>query len=168
LDRATITARLTDLAEELAVRDTRAELYVVGGAALALAYDTRRATRDIDAVFEPKAVVYEAATAVASRRGLPDGWLNDAVKGLVPAGDETAVPVLDLPSLKVSAASPRYLLAMKVAAARVDRDQADIVSLAALCGAATADEVLGIVVDVWGTTAILTPKSQFLVEELFP
>lgn len=56
-------------------------MYIVGGAAIALAYDKRRSTRDRDAVFEPKAVIYEAAAAVAERLGLPPGWLNDAVKG---------------------------------------------------------------------------------------
>jgi len=48
-----------------------------------MAYDARRATRDIDAVFEPKTVIYEAAAEVAERRGLPPGWLNDAVKALL-------------------------------------------------------------------------------------
>lgn len=36
-------------------------MYVVGGAAIALAFDERRATRDIDAVFEPKASIYDEA-----------------------------------------------------------------------------------------------------------
>ncbi len=48
-------------------------MYVVGGAAIALAFDERRATRDIDAVFEPKAAVYEAADVVARDRGVPRG-----------------------------------------------------------------------------------------------
>ncbi len=50
---------------------------VVGGAAIALAYDERRSTRDIDAVFVPKMHVYRAAARVAADRGLPVGWLND-------------------------------------------------------------------------------------------
>lgn len=58
-------------------------MYVVGGAAVTLAYDTRRSTRDIDAVFEPKAPVYQAAAEVAEQLGLPPGWLNDAVKGFL-------------------------------------------------------------------------------------
>ena len=34
------------------------DLFLVGGAAMALAYSTRRATRDLDAIFEPKQVIY--------------------------------------------------------------------------------------------------------------
>jgi hypothetical protein len=48
-------------------------MYAVGGAAIALAFDERCSTRDIDAVFEPKNVVYGAASAVAGRSGLPPG-----------------------------------------------------------------------------------------------
>ncbi|WP_345095421.1 hypothetical protein [Planomonospora venezuelensis] len=42
-----------------------------GGAALVLAYDPRRSTRDIGAVFEPHGVVLDEARAVASELGLP-------------------------------------------------------------------------------------------------
>jgi hypothetical protein len=38
-------------------------------------------------VFEPKAVIYEAARRVAKRHEkLPADWLNDGVKGLLPGG----------------------------------------------------------------------------------
>ena len=60
------------------------EMYVVGGAAIALAFDERRSTRDVDAVFEPKRAIYAAAARVAAERDLPSGWLNDAVKGWNP------------------------------------------------------------------------------------
>lgn len=86
MDRSAI---IEALAEELTKRGVSAEMYVVGGAAIALAFDARRSTRDIDAVFEPKQVVYEAAAVVSKRRGLPPGWLNDAVKGFL-AGDDPA------------------------------------------------------------------------------
>ena len=65
MDRKEIIEALTALAGELERRGVVAEMYVVGGAAIALAFDERRATRDIDAVFEPKDVVYEAAAVVA-------------------------------------------------------------------------------------------------------
>ncbi len=113
MDRSEIIAALTALAEELDRRDVTAEMYVVGGAAIALAFDERRSTRDIDAVFEPKNVVYEAAAVVAEDQGLPGGWLNDAVKGFLESEDPNAAPVLDLPGLRCLSASPRILLALK-------------------------------------------------------
>ena len=81
MNRDEIVAALTALAAELQRRGASADMYVVGGPAISLAFDERRATRDIDAVFEPKSVVYEAASVVAEQRGLSPGWLNDAVKG---------------------------------------------------------------------------------------
>jgi hypothetical protein len=47
---------------------------VFGGAAMALAYDARRSTRDIDAVFQPHGVVLDEAGAVADELGLPRWW----------------------------------------------------------------------------------------------
>jgi hypothetical protein len=50
LDRAAIEHALRRLGDRLASRGVVADLYVFGGAALALAYDAHRATRDIDAI----------------------------------------------------------------------------------------------------------------------
>lgn len=86
LGRDEIRVLLDDLSAELAARGARAELFLVGGAALAVAYDATRATRDLDAVFMPTDVVRQAATAVAGREGLAEDWLNDAVKGFLPPG----------------------------------------------------------------------------------
>lgn len=97
-------------------------MYVVGEAAIALAFDERRATRDIDAVFEPKATVYEVAAEMAAEHDLPDGWLNDAAKGFLAAADADAAQVLEVPGLRVSSASPRILLAMKVLSHRIGED----------------------------------------------
>jgi len=59
LDRADIERAFRRLGERLARRGLTADVYVIGGAALAMAYDSRRATRDIDAVFEPHGAVIE-------------------------------------------------------------------------------------------------------------
>jgi hypothetical protein len=139
-----------------------------GGAAMALAFNTRRATRDIDGVFEPKLEVYAAAAKVAARRGIPEAWLNDAVKGLLPGDDARSRAVLDVPGLRVSVPSAQYLLALKVAAARVDRDADDIRLLAELCGLDSAEEVLALTDEMMGGRQPLLPKVQFLVEEMFP
>lgn len=71
LDRAAIGDAFRHLGDRLAGRGVVADLYVFGGAAMALAYDARRATRDIDAVFQPHGVVLEEARAVAAELGLP-------------------------------------------------------------------------------------------------
>ncbi len=119
LDRRAIEDAFRRLGDRLVRRGVVADVYVFGGAAMALAYDARRATRDIDAVFEPHGIVLEAARAVANELGLPDWWLNQQASSYVaPGGDPSAPRVFDHPGLRVAAASPEHLLAMKVLAAR--------------------------------------------------
>lgn len=140
-------------------------MYVVGGAAVALAFDERRSTRDIDAVFEPKQLVYEAAHEMAAEMGLPPGWLNDAVKGFLAGDDPGATRVLEVPGLRVSTASPRMLLALKVLAHRVGEDEDDVRLLAHDLGVTSAAEVLAIAADIYGDR--LDAAARFFVEELF-
>src|SRR5260221_4429544 len=116
MHRGEIIAALPDLAVELQRRGVSADMYVVGGAAIALAFDERRATHDIDAVFEPKNVVYEAAAVVGEQRDLPAARLNDAVKGFLVGDDASAQPVLLLPGLGFLVACPPTLLALQVLA----------------------------------------------------
>jgi len=48
---------------------------------LCLVFHAREATRDIDALLVPAAELRLAAQTVSGNEGLPDNWLNDAVKG---------------------------------------------------------------------------------------
>ena len=77
LDRKMIAEAFRRLGDRPARRGLVADVYVFGGAAMALAYDARRATRDIDAVFKPHGVVVEEAQVVADELGLPRWWLNE-------------------------------------------------------------------------------------------
>jgi hypothetical protein len=165
VEREQILEALTALAAELDRRGVSAEMYVVGGAAIALAFDERRATRDIDAVFEPKSRVYEAAASVAEQRGLPPGWLNDAVKGFLEGPDPAAAPVLDLPGLRCLAASPRILLALKVLAHRVGEDEDDVRLLARELDLQQAEDVLAVAEQTYGER--LDPAARFFVEQIF-
>ena len=54
--KARILRALQALGEELTREGVRAQIFIVGGAAMALAYSTRRVTRAIDAVFEDTSV----------------------------------------------------------------------------------------------------------------
>ncbi|MBA2642609.1 MAG: hypothetical protein H0U82_06770 [Actinobacteria bacterium] len=163
--RTEIVDLLTDLGGRLAERGIEGEMYVVGGAAIALAFDERRSTRDIDAVFEPKTVIYELAARLAEERGLPDGWLNDAVKGFLAGADPEAPLVLEVDGLRVSTASPRILLAMKVLSHRVGEDEEDVRLLARELALDDAAEVLAVAEDVYGDR--LDIAARFFVEQLY-
>lgn len=168
LNREQLIALLTELGQLLQERGMQGELFVVGGAAMALAYDARRLTTDVDAIFEPKSVIYDAAQIVASAHPeIDEGWLNDSVKGFFPAEDSNPSVVLDVPGLRVSVPSTEYLLAMKVFAARIDRDDDDVLFLANRLGLSTADEVLDLVSRFYPASRI-EAKVQFYIQQLFP
>lgn len=163
--RDEIVAALTALGARLSERGIEGEVYVVGGAAIAMAFDARRATRDVDAVFEPKQEVYAAADEVGVEMGLPPGWLNDGAKGFVAGPDDQASTVLEVPGLRVLVASPRILLAMKVLAHRIGEDDDDVRLLARALGLSDAAAVLAVAEAVYGDR--LDAAARFFVEELF-
>lgn len=167
LAREDIRVYLTELGEDLASRGIRGDMFVVGGAAMALAYNTRRSTRDVDAVFEPKKLVYEAARRVSERHPeeLPVDWLNDAVKAFLPGDDPAATVAFEHPGLRVRVASARYLFAMKVAASRVERDADDIAVLYGIAGFESIEEALDHVAHTYPHLR-LEPRSRYLLEEL--
>ena len=166
-DRQGIIDALQALDRELGRTGVRGEIFVVGGAAIALAYDARRATRDVDAVWAPTAEIRSAARRVADAEGLEPDWLNDAAKAFMPGGDPNRIGVYEGANLSVAAASPRFLLAMKILSARGDRDLADIKLLYPLVGLKTADEGLDLVAETY-PEAIIPPRTQFFLEEMFP
>ncbi len=59
---------LSELERELARRGQTADIYLVGGAAIALSFDSARTTRDIDAVFAPTSEVRAAVAKLANIR----------------------------------------------------------------------------------------------------
>ena len=163
MDRAKIVDALGALGAELERRGLTADLYVVGGAAIALAYDERRSTRDIDAVFIPKSEVYDAAARVRDRLDLPEGWLNDAVKGFLLGPDPYPTEILEMPGLRCEVASPEMVLVLKCLAHRVGEDDDDVRLLAAAAGLADADRVLDLVERTVGDRALLTAQVEFFV-----
>lgn len=95
LGRAEIERAFTALGERLARRGVVADVFVVGGAAMALAYDAARVTRDVDAVFKPHGIVLEEARKVADDLGLPCWWLNEQASVYI-SGKEDASKIDDL------------------------------------------------------------------------
>lgn len=165
MDRDEILRHLRAVGDRLLRQGLQGDLYVVGGAAVALAYNTRRVTRDVDAVFEPKAVIYAIAEEVAHERALDAGWLNDSVKGLLSGPDPHATHVIELPGLRVEAASPELLLALKVLAHRAGKDRDDVRMLARMLHLTTAEAVLDHAERLLAPQR-LTIDAQLFVEEV--
>ena len=80
MNRSEIEGALDELASELDRRGVTARIYLVGGAAMVLAYLSRFSTEDVDANVHPTEDVLAVAEEIADRRGLGHGWLDNAVQ----------------------------------------------------------------------------------------
>lgn len=166
LDAERIRELLVELGRRLDQQGLRARLFVVGGAAMALAFATRRATRDIDAVFEPKTAIYAEAATMADEHGLPADWLNDGVKGLLPDRVPAQVGTeFEATGLTVEVASAEYLFAMKAMAARAEVDADDLEVLARQLGLRSAEEAIQLV-ERYYSPLHLKPVTRYLLEDV--
>jgi hypothetical protein len=173
LDRERIVAALAGLAARLRARGVDGEICLLGGTVMVLAFDARAATRDVDAVFEPAAVIREAAASVQREHDLPEGWLNDAAKGFLSANHD--VVATDLPQfegLRVVAPTAEYLLAMKCMASRIgiaDTDPSDVADIRFLVrhlGLPGPEAALDIVARYYPPDRV-PPRAAYLLEEIF-
>jgi len=144
-----------------------ARVYIVGGAAMALAYDAARITRDIDGlILEGHGELTEAVRQVARTRGLPGSWLNEQATAYLPPGDNHRGRVVyDHPNLRILAAEPEKMLAMKVRAARRP-DVADIQLLIEMLGLRNADQVFDVVSSVFPGQEV-PARGRAVVVDLF-
>ena len=150
LDHDSLHRALTLLGERLVGRGVVADIYVVGEAAMMLAYDSRRATRDVDALFTPHGIVLEEAQLVARQLGLPDSWINEQASVYISTKpDLQARLVFEHLGLRVTAASPEHLLVMKILSARRFADFDDTVALLRLLDTKDIQEIESLCKDVF-------------------
>lgn len=133
LTRQDIINALERLGQLAAADGYTLQLLIVGGAAMALGYNARQATQDIDALFLPPPearVVRSWAAAIARERDWPDDWLNDGAKGYL-IGISQGPVLMASRGIKARQPATEQLLAMKLCAWRDDVDIADAVRLLA-------------------------------------
>lgn len=129
--REDIESLLDALEARLRARGVAASVYIVGGAAIALrGISSDRRTGDVDALMVPEDEVLEAAREVAAERGIRPTWLNSSARPYVPPLPEEAKQPPAEPGLELHTAPDEHLLAMKIIAARGQRDMRDILRLA--------------------------------------
>jgi hypothetical protein len=145
MDRTEIEGALHELSEILDGKGVVARIYLVGGAAMVLAYGSRFSTDDVDGSGYPTDAVLVAAAEIAQRRGLQPDWLHDSVKVYFPTFKEPDWrPVSKVGTVEVVAADERTLLAMKMRASRGRRDEVDIQFLVHTCGIETVEDALAL------------------------
>lgn len=151
------------------------DLAVYGGAALALAFDLRKATKDVDAVVRGNPdLVREVVAKVAEERGWPSDWLNDGVKGFLSSSEQMSsmdeFDATDDGGLRVYVPSPEYLFAMKCMAMRISAadaaaDPQDIEALAKIIGINDVSKALELVESFY-PRRLIPAKVKFVMEEI--
>lgn len=126
LTRVDLVAALKALDRQLGERGTSAELRIVGGAAMALRYEKRRTTDDVDALFTNYPEVRAAIEATADELGLPHDWVNSQIHDLaLPFEADSGAERLRIGEhLSLRLPSAEFLLFTKVTSTR--RSNSDI------------------------------------------
>lgn len=130
------------------------DIGIFGGSAIALKWEFRNSTRDVDIVISgDHGYLRGVASTVAKETGLPDDWMNDAVKGFVSDHGEMDGYAEFVNSehrgLRVFVPTAKYLLAMKCMAMRIDdpegHDVTDIKNLIGIAEISSGDELCELV-----------------------
>src|ERR1700736_5903238 len=153
LDRTRIEQAFRIMGQYLLDRKVLGEIAIYGGSAILFQFDWRKTSQDVDARVisdSNHGLVIEAVREAAKQLDLPHSWLSEIVsiytrrdEGIA---DRVFVGVYPSPErfgLRVTAAQPAYILAMKLSALERstidDGDYQDAISLALVSGVSTVD-----------------------------
>ena len=145
----------------------RAQIYIVGPAAMSLAFSRDRTTEDVDARFDTgHCRLTEAVRTVGRRRGLAGTWLGELATAASSRGADGGAPTLyESPQLTVTGASVKHVLAMKLLAGR-DRDREDIAALCEQLGLEGPEEALGVYRELFPKESV-KPTARKALETAF-
>lgn len=157
--------------DRLAAKDVSATIYVVGGAAAGLAYYPddleRRMSTDVDAVFTGGPAVLAEAEDMAEEQGLRRNWFNtDAGRFIPPSGEPPGDRLMAKGHVEVVVPPARFLLAMKLRASRLGRDDEDIALLVRRVGISSYEEAEQLVADVYDGEEEIPPRGRPLLEKV--
>ena len=153
--------------EELKLINMHGEILITGGASMCLVFSARSATKDIDAIYEPKTIINGIAAKIALQKKMPESWLNDSVKGFMNAkAYEKKMSLKNYSNLKLYSVLPEYLLAMKLMSSRMESetDIKDIIFLMKYLKIDTTKKANLVIESAFKTEHIL-PKTRYVIEE---
>ena len=153
-----INSRLKSISKE-------GELYIIGGAAISLAFGGRDATEDIDAIYKPRSEIRKIIKVMADEFNLRSDWLNNDAEHYISEG-MTFTLLYDYSNLKVFHIDAECLLAMKLASARPETspDMDDCLLLMDKLGISEEKELLRLV-ELYTDEESRNPAYRYFVTE---
>ena len=179
LDRARIEQAFRIMGQYLLDRKVLGEIAIYGGSAILFQFDWRKTSQDVDARVisdSNHGLVIEAVREAAKQLDLPHSWLSESVSIYIRRdegiADRVFVGVYPSPErfgLRVTAAKPDYILAMKLSALERstidDRDYQDAMNLALECGVSTVDGLHSVFCKFFADQE-LSPAAELRMKEL--
>jgi len=179
LDRARIEQAFRIMGQYLLDRKVFGEIAIYGGSAILFQFDWRKTSQDVDARIisdSSHGLVIEAVREAAKQLGLRQSWLSESVSVYARSGEQIAdrvfigvYPTPERFGLRVSAAKPPYILAMKLKALERttvdDRDYQDAIDLGLECGTGTVDELHAVFCKFFSDQE-LSPAAELRIKEL--
>ena len=166
ITRARLLELFDRLNEKLKQADQRGEMYIVGGAMMALAHDAKRVTDDVDShIRTGRDAVTRAVAEIADEEGLSKHWLNEAVtmRYLPKDPDRGERRVYDNSHLTIAGASTNRMIAMKLHAGRPP-DLADLDILLKEAGVETRREAVRLHELTYGTEPMAAEADLYLIK----
>jgi len=158
------------LGARLAEHGISVDIIIVGGAAVALDANPERAgTVDIDVFCTNREHVDSVAAEIAQQEGLPSAWLNsDAQQFMSSTARHDDLPMLfEDDTVTIRRLDNRSLLAMKLRAGRLSKDQGDIERLIRTLGITSIAEAARVVDDYYDGEEQMKPVAKAVLEQLF-
>ncbi len=173
MNKRTLLAALRLLGQFANAEGIKLEVSIYGGASILLAFNSRDATRDIDAILKPKEEGERLVARVARELDIPDDWLNSNVEQFISPKQEAKrrlAEIEDETGLIVHVPTAKYLLAMKALACRrpIGEYKGDIEDLRFLIdkiGIKSVSEIQD-AVDAFYPDDVIRPRDVPLLESL--
>ena len=74
---------LKEINSRLNVMNKTGEIFIIGGAAISLAFGGRDATEDIDAIYRPRSEIRKIVNVMSDEHNLRSDWLNNDAEHFV-------------------------------------------------------------------------------------
>jgi hypothetical protein len=165
MQKEDILKYLNILNKKLKKKGIKGQIGLFGGTVMCLAFNARKSTKDIDAIFEPKETIYTFAKQIADENNLSENWLNDSVKGFLSKNIQMKV-FKNMSHLTIYIPSAEYMLAMKCVSARLtgSKDVDDVIFLLNYLNIKTTEEALEIIKKYFPPDRIPLKTEYFLIE----